>query len=96
MLHVSLPVASQMGAVQKFSELLGGLAPAEIAKFMIGGGLSSTVLAVSIYCYLDFYDKKLYERLSAVKADLRSAETEYDAQQKKFEMKLKKVKESLE
>lgn len=96
MLHVSLPVASQMGAVQKFSELLRGLPPAEIATFMIGGGLSSTVLAVSIYCYLDFYDKKLYEKLSAVKADLRSAETEYYAQQKKFEMRLKEVKESLE
>ena len=93
---MSLPVASQMGAVQKFSELLGGLSPAEIANFMIGGGLTSTAVAVSIYCYLDFYDKKLYERLSDVKAVLRSAETEYYAQQKKFEMSLKKVKESLE
>lgn len=96
MLHVSLPIASQMGAVQKFNELLGKLGPAELSTFMIGGGLASTVLAVSIYCYIDFYDKKLYEKLSGVKADLRSAETEYNVQAGKFNKNLKKVKEALE
>lgn len=89
-LYVSLPVASKMGAVQKFSEFLGGLAPAKLAKFMIGGGLSSTALAFSIYGYLVFYDKKLYETLSAVKGDLREAKTQYYAQKKEFDMKLKK------
>ena len=90
MLYVSLPVVSKMGAVQKFSEFLGGLAPAELAKFMIGGGLSSTALAFSIYVYLDFYDKKLYKTLSAVEVDLRIAKTQYYAQKKEFDRKLKK------
>ena len=88
-LVVTLPIASQIGALQKFGALLGRLGTTELAALGLGGGLAATSIAGYIYYYINSYKKMLDDELSKVESYLQRAETEYDAQEGRFNDMLK-------
>ena len=88
-LKTTLPIANQIGALQKFGALLGRLGTAELAALGLGGGLAATSIALNIYSYINYYKKMLDDQLSKVESYLQRAETEYDAQEGRFNDMLK-------
>lgn len=88
-LNVSFPIATQTGAVKKFSELLGKLGTAELASLGIGGAFGAASLALFIYAYINSFCKELDEHLARVETELQKAETQYELKEIEFNEKLK-------
>ena len=88
-LEMTLPIANRSGALQKFDAFLGRLEKTELSALGLGGGLAATSITLNIYSYINFYKKKLDDQLSEVESYLRRAETEYDAQEGRFQDMLK-------
>lgn len=87
-----LQMANQIGAVQKCGALLGRLGTTQLAALSLGGGLAATSRALYIYYYINSHTKMLDDQLSKVESYLQRAETEYDAQEGRFNDMLKGLK----